>query len=92
MHPVLFFIRRAFYRLTLMLGIFCFIEVFMHSTEGTKPNYMFPWGHYVATLSVIGVCLLATAYFSKIGPYDRDLKGSAKPTAPTRQDESRPKS
>lgn len=69
MHPVLFFIRRNVYRLSLTLGIFAFIEVFMHSTEGTKPNYMFPWGHYVETLSGLGVLFLAVAYFTRIGPY-----------------------
>lgn len=69
MHPALFFIRRSVYRLSLTLGIFAFIEVFMHSTEGTKPNYMFPWGHYVETIAGFGVLFLAIAYFTKIGPY-----------------------
>ena len=70
MNPFLFFIRRSVYRLTLILAIFCCIEIFMYSTEGTKPNYMFPWGRYVETLAGFAVVLFIIAYVTRIGPRD----------------------
>lgn len=68
MNPIIFFVRRSVCRLTLILGIFCFIEAYVHSTDGTNPNVQFPWGHYVATLCVFGILLLAVAWLTWIGP------------------------
>jgi len=56
----IFYFRRAFSRLALMLGAFCFIELFMHLTEGTKPNTRMPleyWPYFVTGLGTISLLL-----------------------------------
>lgn len=59
------FLQRSLYRLTLTAGIFCFIEIYFHLTEGTRPNYVPPWGHYVASVGVTGCLLLGVAWISR---------------------------
>lgn len=53
------------YRLSLTVGIFCFVEIFVHLTDGTRPNYIPPWGHYVASVAVMGFLLLGVAWLSR---------------------------
>lgn len=59
------YFRRAFSRLALMLGVFCFIELFMHLTEGTKPNIRMPleyWPWFVAGLGAVSLILAWLTY------------------------------
>lgn len=54
-----FWFRRNFSRLSLLLGFFCALELFMHLTEGTHPNIRMPleyWPYFVAGLGTF--CLL----------------------------------
>lgn len=57
--------RRQIRFLSLTLGIFCFIEVFMHLTDGTNPNVTFPWGHYPETIAAIGAVMLLIGYATR---------------------------
>lgn len=66
MGNVTYFIRRAFCRMSLAVGIFCFVEICFHVTEGTKPNFRFPWGHYVASVAVMGTVLLFFSWLTWI--------------------------
>ena len=60
-----FWFRRAISRLALMLGVFCFIELFMHLTEGTKPNIRMPleyWPYFVTGLGTVSLILAWLTY------------------------------
>lgn len=68
MNAVVYFIRRSVCRLALTLGIFCYIEVIFHLTEGTNPNFQFPWGHYVESVAVMGALFLMLAWLTWTRP------------------------
>lgn len=69
MRGIRFWFFRSVCRLALTMGIFCFIEiVFRMIGETTRPNYEFPWGYYDLTIGIIGVVMLATAYFTWTKP------------------------
>ena len=57
-------LRRWTNRLSIMLGFFCYVEIVFQRIEGTKPNYMFPWGRYNETLALFGAIFLVIAYFT----------------------------
>ena len=77
-----FYFRRAFSRLALMLGVFCFIELFKHLTEGTNPNIRMqleygPW--FVTGLGTASLFLAWLTYtpLTDSAPTDADVKRHA---------------
>lgn len=62
------FARRSVCRLSITLGICCYLEILFQWIQGTNPNYEFPWGHYNETLAVVGVNLIGIAYFTREPP------------------------
>lgn len=65
-----FWVRRSVYRLSAIMAFFCCLEIFMHLTDGTRPNIRFPWGHYVESVAGMAVFFGLIAWVTKIGPYD----------------------
>ena len=63
-----YFFFRNLCRLSLTLGFFCFLEIYFQWTEGTRPNYLFPWGYYNETLAVFGGRLFGLAYVTWTKP------------------------
>ncbi len=58
------FARRSAYRLSLLLGICCVIEVFVYSTDGTNPNTRLPLEWYVPAVSAFGLVMFGVAWLA----------------------------
>ena len=86
-----FWFRRNFSRLALMLGFFCVIELFMHLTEGTKPNTRMPleyWPYFVAGLGTISFAVGWLLYIPPAGS-DPPATGDATPQDANRSTDRR---
>jgi hypothetical protein len=78
-----FWFRRSISRLALVLGICCVVELFMHLTEGTKPNTRMPLEYWPYFVTGMGVASFAVAWLTYIppacanSPSDRDAQPPA---------------
>ena len=69
--------RVSIYRLSFLLGIFSAIEVFVFSTDGTKPNIRIPLEWYVPALVAFGAAMFGLAWLAYV-----PAQAPADPTSP----------
>jgi hypothetical protein len=78
------FARLSIYRLSLLLGIFSVIEVFVYSTDGTNPNTRIPLEWYVPALVAFGAVMFGIAWLTYMPARPPDEHTA--PVSPERKD------